>query len=236
MNKHYKIIDLTHKLYTDMPSYPTLPPFRIEQIKTIERDGSNVSVITSMHTHLGTHIDFPLHMVPSSKSLDDYTLEDLSGEGIVIDLSYKGAGEEITEEDLSKYSDYISRGEILCVFTGWSKKRNHTATYLFKWPYLGESAAHFLVRKGVKILGIDTLSIGGWGGKVAVKGPPTKTPSREIHKILFNAGILVVEELANLDVILKGKKVARAFFIIAPLAIKGVEASPCRVISMVSDL
>jgi kynurenine formamidase len=209
-----------------MPSYPTLPPFKIEQIRTVEKDGSNVSLITSMHTHSGTHIDFPLHMISRSKSSDDYTLEEISGEGVVVDLSYKGAGEEITEEDLHRYSDYISEGEIVCIFTGWSKKRNHTATYLFKWPYLGESAAHFLVRKGVKILGIDMLSI----------GPPTKTLSREIHKILFDAGILVVEELANLDVVLKGNKVARAFFIIAPLAIKGVEASPCRVISIVSDL
>lgn len=236
MNKHCKIIDLTHKLYIDMPSYPTLPPFKIERIRTVERDGSNVSLITSMHTHLGTHIDFPLHMIAGSKSSDDYTLEDLCGDGIVVDLSYKGAGEEITEEDLARYSDYISDGKIVCVFTGWSKKRNHIATYLFRWPYLGESAAHFLVKKSVKILGIDTLSIGGWGGKVPIKGPPTKTPSREIHKILFDAGILVVEELANLDKVLNGNKVARAFFIIAPFAIKEVEASPCRVIAMVPNL
>lgn len=218
----------------DMPSYPTLPPFKIEQLRTAEKNGSNVSMITSMHTHLGTHIDFPLHMTPESKSSDDYTLEDLSGEGVAVDLSYKGDGEEITEEDLAKYSDHIKSGDMIFLFTGWSKKRSATTIYLFKWPYLGESAANFLVNKGVRIVGVDTLSIGGWGGKIAVKGPLTKTPSRKIHKILFDVGILVVEEIANLDKVLMGNKVARAFFVIAPLAIKGVEASPCRVFTISS--
>jgi kynurenine formamidase len=219
----------------DMPSYPTLPPFKIEQIRTAEKNGSNVSMITSMHTHLGTHIDFPLHMIPESKSSDDYTLEDLSGEGVAVDLSYKGDGEEITEEDLAKYSDHIKFGDMVFLFTGWSKKRSVTTIYLFKWPYLGEDATNFLVDKGVRIIGIDTLSIGGWGGKMAVKGPLTKTSSRKIHKIFFDAGVLVVEEVANLDKVLMGNKVARAFFVIAPLAIKGVEASPCRVFT-ISDL
>ena len=235
MNKHYKFVDLTHKLYVNMPSYPNLPPFKIEQIKNLESDGSNVHMITSMHTHLGTHVDFPLHVIPGSKSSDDYALEDLSGEGVIIDLSYKGAGEEITEEDLAVYSDYISNGEILFIFTGWSNKRDNITTYLFEWPHLGKSAAYLLVKKGIKIVGIDTLSIGGWSGKVAIKKSPTKTQSREIHEILLGAGVLVVEELANLDKVLMSKKVARAFFIVVPLAIKGVEASPCRVVSMVSD-
>ena len=236
MNKRYKIIDLSHKLYTNMPSYPTLPSFRIEYLKTAARDGSTVSIITSMHTHLGTHIDLPLHVIPDSKSLDDYTLEDLSGEGVVIDLSYKNEGEAITEKDLNKYSDHINEGEIVFLFTGWSNKRSLTPTYLFRWPYLEESAAHFLVKKGIRILGIDGLSVGGWSGKVTMQEPVTKTSSRKIHKILLDAGILLVEEIANLDKVLMGKKVTKSFFVISPLPIKGAEASPCRVFSMVPDL
>ncbi|MEM2889504.1 MAG: cyclase family protein [Candidatus Bathyarchaeia archaeon] len=234
MGKNYRIIDLTHDIYVNMPSYPTLPPLKIERIRTIERNGSNVSMITSMHMHLGTHIDFPLHMVPGSKSSSDYTLEELSGEGLVVDLSFKSCGEEVTEEDLAKYSNQLNAGDMLFIFTGWSKKRDHTS-YLSKWPYLAESAAHFIVKKGIKIVGIDTLSIGGRGDRATVKGPPIKTPSRIVHRILFEAGVLVVEEAANLDKVLMGNKVARGFFIIAPLAIKDVEATPCRVF-MVSDL
>lgn len=233
--KNWKIIDLSHRISPDMPSYPSLPPFKIENLKTAAKNGSTVNIITSMHTHLGTHIDFPLHVIPGSKSLDDYTLEDLSGDGVVIDLTPKGEGEEITEKDLEKYGDYINAGDIVFIFTGWSKIRNHTSTYLFRWPNIGESAANYLAKKRIKILGIDVLSVGGWGGKVAVQGPLPKVASRKIHEILLNAGILLVEEVANLDKVLKGKKVAKGFFLIAPLLIKGVEASPCRVFFFTSD-
>jgi len=236
MNKRYKIIDLSHKLSSDMPSYPSLPPFRIENLKTATKNGTTVKIITSMHTHLGTHIDFPLHVIPGSKSLDDYALDDLSGDGVVIDLTPKSEGEEITEKDLEKYSDHINAGDIVFMFTGWSRIRGHTSAYLFGWPHVGESAVHYLAKKKIKILGIDGLSVGGWGGKAAPKGPPPKIPARKIHGMLFNAGILLVEEVANLDKVLMDKKVAKGFFLIAPLLIKGVEASPCRVFFIPSDL
>ncbi|MBS7635708.1 cyclase family protein [Candidatus Bathyarchaeota archaeon] len=233
MLKGYKIIDLSHQLFNDMPSYPSLPKFRISQLKVVDRNGSNVSIITSMHTHMGTHIDLPLHVFPGSRSLDEYSLEDLSGEGVVIDLTYKKEGGEIDEEDLIKYRSHIKRGNMLFLFTGWSKKRGLTSTYMFEWPYLNEEAARFLVKRGIKILGTDGLSVGSLGGKAVGSEPASVSSSRRVHRTLLGAGILLVEEVANLDKILMGKNVAKAFFIIAPLSIKGVEASPCRVISLV---
>ncbi|MEM3073084.1 MAG: cyclase family protein, partial [Candidatus Bathyarchaeia archaeon] len=231
--KGYKIIDLSHQLFNDMPSYPSLPKFRISQLKVVDRDGSNVSIITSMHTHMGTHIDLPLHVLPGSRSLDEYSLEDLSGEGVVIDLTYKKEGGEIDEKDLIKYRGHIKRGNILFLFTGWSKKRGLTPTYMFEWPHLNEEAAQFIIKRGIKILGTDGLSVGGWGGKAVGSVSAYVSSSRRVHRMLLGAGILLVEEVANLDKILMGNNVAKAFFIIAPLPIKGVEASPCRVISIV---
>jgi arylformamidase len=227
-------MDLTQELYVEMPSYPTLPPFKIEKIRTLEKNGSNVSMITSMHMHIGTHIDFPLHMIPRSKSSNNYTLEELSGEGVVVDLSYKGNEGEITGEDLSQYSDEINAEDITFIFTGWSKKKCRKAPSLYKWPYLGESAAYFLVKKNIKIVAVDTFSIGRCSSKETVK-EPSKKSSRRVHKIFFEAGVPIIEEVVNLDKILMGNKVARGFFIIAPMAIKGVEAAPCKVF-MLSDL
>lgn len=193
-----QIVDLTHDLFVNMPSYPTLPSFKIEYLKLAARDGSTVSLITSMHMHTGTHIDFPCHVVPESKCLQDYSLQDLSGEGVVIDLSYKKEGEQITERDLLKYGSDIRRGEMLFMFTGWSRRRGVTPTYLFKWPHLSRSAAMFLVRKRPKVVGTDGLSLGGWSGRIVV-GPIARTPSRTIHRMLLEAGILILEEVANLE-------------------------------------
>jgi arylformamidase len=230
-----QIVDLSHELFVNMPSYPTLPAFETEYLKLAGRDGSTVSLIKSMHMHLGTHIDFPSHVVPESKSLEHYTLQHLSGEGVVVDVSYKKEGEEITEKDLMKYERHIKKDEMLFLFTGWSKKRALTPTYLFKWPHLSRRAAQFLVKKRLKAVGTDGLSIGGWGGKMIVE-PIARTPSRVIHRMLLEAGILIVEEVANLDRVLKRRNVARSFFILAPLPVRGAEASPCRVISVHSDL
>jgi arylformamidase len=230
MVQGFQIIDLTHDLFVNMPSYPTLPSFKIEYLRLAARDGSTVSIITSMHMHTGTHIDFPCHLIPDSKCLEDYSLQDLSGEGAVIDLSFKKEGEEITEKDLLKYDSHIRKGEMLLMFTGWSRRRGVTPTYLFKWPHLSKGAAQFLVSRRPKVVGIDGLSIGGWGGKMAV-GPIAKTPSGTIHRMLLEAGILILEEVANLEKVLMRQKAARSFFILAPLAVRGAEASPCRVIS-----
>jgi len=232
MLKRMKIFDLTHKLYYNMPSYPMLPQFKIDFFKIAARDKTTVSIVTSMHTHLGTHIDFPSHVIPGSKSIDDYLLQDLSGEGVVLDLSYKKEGEEITKGDLVIYEDYIEENKMLFLYTGWSQKRALTPTYLFKWPYVGADAAKFIVKKNIRILGIDGLSIGGWSGNVPAQGPISKTDSNTVHKILLNAGTLLVEEVANLDKVLNGKKVSTSFFVIAPLSLKGVEASPCRVLAI----
>jgi len=226
-----QIIDLTHDLFVDMPSYPTLPSFKMDYLKLAARDGSTVTMITRMHMHTGTHIDFPCHVIPEANSLKDYGLQDLSGQGVVIDLSYKKEGEEITEKDLLKHDSHIRKGEMLFMFTGWSRKRAVTPIYLFKWPHLSKRAAQFLVKKRPKVVGIDGLSIGGWGGKMIV-GPIAKTPSRKIHTMLLGAGILILEEVANLDKVLIHEKVARSFFILAPLPVRGAEASPCRVISI----
>jgi kynurenine formamidase len=69
-----------------------------------------------------------------------------------------------------------------------------------------------------------------------VIGPIASTPSRTIHRMLLEAGILIIEKVANLDKVLMREKVARSFFILAPLPVRGAEASPCRVISVRSEL
>jgi Zn-dependent protease len=53
--------------FVNMPSYPTLPSFKIEYLKLAAKDGFTVSLITNMHMHMGTHIDFPSHVIPQER-------------------------------------------------------------------------------------------------------------------------------------------------------------------------
>ncbi len=121
------------------------------------------------------------------------------------------------------------------LYTGWDKKFGFNPEYLFEWPYIIEEAAEYLVeKKKVKALGVDTLSVGSWDGRlprhgpVAVKGSPAR-----VRCILLNAGIILIESLRNLDLVLDGRKSRRAYFIYAPIAFKDSDGGFCRVLAMI---
>lgn len=234
--KPIKIVDLSHVLYNCMPSWPTQPNFLYEMMSNAARDGSTMHIIRQMTTHTGTHVDVPLHFIVEGKSVDHLPIESFAGEGLVIDLSYKRAGEAIMVEDIRAYEDEIKPGDVLMLHTGWDKKFGFNPEYLFEWPHLAEETAKYLVGKGIKALGVDTLSVSGWDGEAPRHGPvAAKGSSARIHKILLEAGVILIESLRNLDGILDGGKSRRAYFIYAPIALKGADGGPCRAIALIFE-
>jgi len=231
--KPRKIINLSHLMFNFMPAWPTSPNFIYELTRNVARDRVTMHVIRQMTTHTGTHIDTSLHFIVGGKTVDQLPIEAFTGEGVVVDLSHKNAGEEITEDDLSAFDQEIKAGDVLMLYTGWGSKLGYTPEYLFEWPYLAEESAKYLVSKMVKAIGIDGLSIGGWDrdlpghGPIARKGSPAET-----HRILLGADIILIEALTNLDVVLEGRKSNRAYFIYAPVALKGAEGGPCRALAL----
>ncbi|MFP3214921.1 MAG: cyclase family protein [Nitrososphaeria archaeon] len=226
--KGNKIIDLTHTLYHDMPGWPTHPLLSISQLKQINIDGYNVKQLT-INTHHGTHFDAPAHMIENGTTLDKVELSKFIGSGIVVNLSYKKDGEAIERDDLNAFS--INSDDIVMLYTGWSNYRGFNQKYLYRWPYLGVSGAKYLAEKNIKLIGIDTLSIGAWGGKTAVANPIADT-AKDVHEVLLGKNILILEEVANLDQILGKEKEVRAYFVILPLKIKDSDGSPARAIAI----
>jgi kynurenine formamidase len=230
-----RVIDLSQNLFPAMPSWQTQPELKYDAVKKVVRDGSNVTVITQMSMHMGTHVDAPLHSIQEGRTIDQYTLEQFMGEGVVIDLRAKTPGQEITEADLRSFDDTIGERDIVFMCTDWSKRRGLNADYLYRWPYLGQAGCSYLVKKRVKAVGTESMSIAGWSGSVPTQGPISKYPASEIHRILLEAGILVIEGLSNLSAVLGDRKHSRAFFVFAPLNFVGSEASPCRAFAFLDD-
>lgn len=231
-----RIIDLSHVLYNCMPSWPTQPNFLYEMVSNAARDGSTMHIVRQMTTHTGTHIDAPLHFISEGKSVDHLPIESFVGEGLVIDLSYKRAREAITVEDIEGYENEIKPGDVLMLHTGWDKKFGFNSEYLFEWPHLIEETAKYLAGKRIKALGVDTLSVSGWDGEVPGHGPvAAKGSSARIHKILLEAGVILIESLRSLDKVLDGEKSRRAYFIYAPLALKGADGGPCRALALIFE-
>ncbi|MBS7648386.1 cyclase family protein [Candidatus Bathyarchaeota archaeon] len=231
-----KIIDLSQVLFNCMPSWPTQPNLLYEMVRNVARDGSTVHIIRQMTTHTGTHVDAPLHFIIEGKSVDQLSIENFTGEGLVINLSHKKAGEAITVEDLKPYWSEVKPGDVLMLYTGWDRKFGFNTEYLFEWPYITEEAAEDSVRGKVKALGVDTLSVSGWDGELPIHGPVAKKGSAaKTHSILLGAGIILIECLRNLDLILEGRKSRRAYFIYAPIALKGADGGPCRALALIFE-
>lgn len=229
--KSYDVIDLTNRMYHLMPGWPTHDDFIISYLKKIVVEGYTVRKL-SMNTHHGTHIDTECHMIEDGRSLDDYPLTSFMGEGVVLDLSKKNEKSEITDEDLKRFSSAIGKDSIVMLHTGWYKYRKEGSKYLYNWPYVGLSAANYLVNKRIKMVGTEGLSIAGWSGKTGRAQPVTDT-AISVHQILLSKGIIIVEEMANLDQILKGRETAEAFFVVLPLKIEHSDGSPVRAIAFV---
>jgi arylformamidase len=232
----FRIIDLSHVLHNCMPIWPTQPNLLYEQISNVPRDGDTVNVIHQMTMHTGTHVDVPLHFVVGGRSVDQLTVEAFVGDGIVINLSHKKPREEITVEDVKAFDREIKANDVLMLHTGWDKKLGYNPEYLFEWPYLVEETAEYLVKKKVKALGIDTLSVGGWDEDVPGHGPVAKKGSgAETHRILLGAGVIIIETLRNLDRVLAGARSQRAYFVFAPIAFQAAEGGPCRALALLFE-
>ncbi len=169
-----QFLDLTMHLNDTMSVYPgDVRPI----IEHLESDGiKHMRLVIS--SHHGTHIDAPAHMIPGGKTLSDFPITALVGEGIVIDLHNK-LGYEL-----------IKPGDIVFLFTNHTSKI-YTHAFYENNPVMSEEIARMLVDKKVKMVGIDSYSI---------DNPPF--PS---HRILLGSNILIVENLVNLKTLV-GKR------------------------------
>lgn len=172
-----RIIDISVPVYTGMVYYPGDPGAVIEPVLNIAQgDSANLSRLR-LGSHTGTHIDAPRHFEKNGVSVDRVSLATLMGPCRVADLT--GAGDFITSEDLEEAS---TRGcERLLLKTQNSKlwaNPEFTADYV---P-LSDDAAKYLVETGVKLIGIDYLSIERF-----------KSERHPVHHELLSAGVIILE-------------------------------------------
>ena|SRR3989344_4596535 len=196
-------IDLSVVLNEETPVYPGDPPIKIEPAGIFSKDGYNDHSF-SFGTHVGTHIDAPLHMINGGKTLDQIPIEQFTGRGKLV---------EGLELESVKAAD-IEKGDIVLFKTRMIEKY-HEEAYFNDYPGIPEDVANYLLEKKIKMVGMDMAS---------PDHPPFK-----IHKILLGAGILIIENLTNLD------KLAGKEFIVYALPIKlSLDGAPARVFAHLS--
>jgi arylformamidase len=205
-----RIYDLSQPVFNNCPQYPdTNPrPAQIRLMYMLAVQGVNKEIV-QISTHTGTHCDAPYHFLDDGQTIDQIPLETYIGNATVLDLREKKPGEAIERADIEKHSEHIAVGDIVLLNTGGGHSRANTARFLTEYVYLSGEAAQALVDRGVKGVGIDAVSLGGYSDP-AKAGPP--------HRIMLGNGKFIVEELYFPDEVMDGKK---RLFVAAPIKLQG---------------
>jgi len=213
-----KIIDLTLTVSDEIPTFPGSPQPSFIPWENVKEDGYNLELLF-LSTHTGTHMDAPYHFLEKGAKIHEISLKKLVSEAVLI-KSKKKDGESITKIDIQKFEKKhgkITSFSSVIFYTGWQK--NLQKKYYFtKNPGLSVSAAKYLASKKINLVGIDSPSI-----------DLGKDSKFSVHQIFAKKGMLIVENLANLEKI----KSSKFHLVVLPLKLKNATGSPVRAIAFV---
>jgi arylformamidase len=202
------IFDVSVPLSAAMPTYPGNPAFVLEPLKRISAGGtSNLSAV-HLSAHAGTHVDAPRHFIDDGPGTDALPLDILIGPARVVELT---PGQEITVDALAA-ADLGAETRLLFKTTNsslWNR-----AAFEPGYVYVGEAAAHWLVTRGTRLVGVDYLSVEQF-----------RRPGGPTHRALLGGGVVVIEGLN-----LSGVAAGTYELLCLPLSIIGSDGAPARVV------
>ena len=200
-------IDVSVPIRPGMVVYEGDPPVCFERTASLANgDLANVSRL-DFGVHSGTHIDAPVHFIEGRPGIEGVPLDALIGPAVVVDATALGA--DIDAWALESLD--IPRGAERILFKTANSRLWELDHFSPDFIGLTEDAAQLLVADGVRLVGIDYLSI-------APKADPAPT-----HRALLEAGCVILEGL-DLRLVEPG-----SYDLIAlPLLIPGSDGGPTR--------
>jgi kynurenine formamidase len=191
-------------------------------------------------THTGTHMDAPWHYGPTvgderAMTIDEVPLEWTMGDAVVLDLTWKEAGSEITpldlEDQLAEVGHELAEGDIVLLETGADELWG-TPEYLTEFPGMGAEATKFLVERGVRVIGTDAYGLdkpfAEMGRRYAESGDDAELwPA---HFAGRDVAYCQIEKMANLDALPRRTEVP---LIAQPVRIEDASAGWVRPVAFV---
>ena len=208
-----RVVDLTLPFDDRNPRVTTEPLTRLEEV------GWNITKVT-FDTHSGTHLDAPCHQLPGGTTLDEMDLAKCIGTAFVCDLRHVAPFQDLEVEHFAPWADRIVPGSRVIYRTDWTDRRFEPG-YREGFPCPSVACAEWLADRGVVLLGMDTPSVG-----------PVYRTARDViavHTPLLKAGVVIVEELANL----RGIEAETFHFVALPLRLTALDGSPVRAVAVV---
>ena len=204
--------DISLPVSADMPVWPGDPAIRIERVSSARYNGFNISRL-EMGTHTLTHMDAPRHVKDRGMPVDRLPLDLLIGPALVVEPRHEG--NLITATDLGELG--IRKTERLLIRTRNSELwRGGPYEFESDFVSLTNDAARWLLSRGIKLVGVDYLSI-----------EALDSPELEVHRTLLENDVVVLEGL-NLSQVPEG----RYQLICLPLKVREGDGAPARVVLM----
>ena len=236
-----RLIDLSMEVYQGMMTYPNVAkPVIVEMesyrdmARSVGTDQYGVDEITNhcmivTGDHIGTHIDSWGHVKPDAPRAEGIPIEYCYGPGVVLDLTHKAPGDEITPDDIqqaeARLDGYrIKPLDIVLLRTDAAKRRTEKA-YLTEHPGMTKEAVHFVLDRGVKVMGIDAI---GFDPPVAKMFERRKF--WEAHRVMREREYYHLENLCNLHEI---PPPHHSFLVsVLPVKWRGASAAPVRAVAI----
>jgi arylformamidase len=204
------IIDISVPLKTDMPTWPDSVGLRLIRTMSLEEgDTANVSRL-DCDVHMGTHVDAPWHFLKDGFTVDAMSLDVLIGPAVVGYLPEAGV---ITPSELASLNLPASTKRLLLRTRNSELWAAGVTEFRKDYVALSAEAARWIVDRGIRLVGIDYLSVQSYEDD-----PLT-------HQILMKAGIIIVEGLN-----LAGVQPGSYELICLPIRLVGADGAPVRAV------
>jgi kynurenine formamidase len=152
-----KLYELSHRWGMYTPIFPGYEEIKLERITHHAKQGVMTHKITTIF-HTSTHVNAPIHLIPQTAAVGDLALERFFGTGVVVSIKKK-KWELIEPADLERAKPKIQPDDIVLINTGWHHKYADSKEYFGYAPGLSKRAAEWLVKKRVKLVGVDTACV-----------------------------------------------------------------------------
>ena len=178
-------------------------------------------------THIGTHIDAPLHMLENTWSIDEIPLEYLVKKGRVIPLTDTPAGGMVTAEAILKSGVDFDDSVIPILHTGWTEQNWGKPEFWDNTVYMHKDVAELMVERRVSAVAIDFFPEFPFWRKDVTR--PEGQPAGHNHKLLLGNKVIIIQMLTNIGAIGTDDFLLSA----VPMKLEGLDGSPARVFAAI---
>jgi arylformamidase len=204
-----RIHDITLPIVPGGLIYPNNPPIQIEVASAMSAGASSNASRITFGSHTATHVDAQHHMIDGGWTVDKMKLDVLIGPALLVRFP-----DDVMSISAAHLDAVDLNGVERVLFATRNSRFNRDVDFHKDYTYVAPDAAELLVKKGVKLVGVDYLSIEQF-----------KSGHHKTHKTLLGADIIIIEGL-SLDAVPPG----RYELICLPLSLPGLDGAPARAV------